>query len=295
MTPRLSIGLVVLLGLLTPAFSDTKAPFAAKPFPGRKSPSDRVVVMELFLGAQCPPSVPANVACQALQERYKSSELVLLQYHLHIPGPDPLTNPHGVARFDYYSKAFPGKVFGTPTALFGGRTIVPGGGPLAFGEKKYAEYREIIDSALEKPAAAKLTARATRQGEKLALDVEVSDLADPGPDKRLRLALVEKSVRYTGRNRQSVHHQVVRAMPGGPAGFALERKDFKHTAPFDLGELRKWLHGHLDEVAAKQPFADANRPMDFNGLRLVAFVQDEGTKEILQAVQAEVGHDRGGK
>ena len=52
----------------------------------------RVVVVELFTGAECPPCVSADVAFDALLETYKPNEVVLLEYHLHIPGPDPLTN-----------------------------------------------------------------------------------------------------------------------------------------------------------------------------------------------------------
>ena len=48
--------------------------------------------MELFTGAQCPPCVAADVAFDVLEKTYKPADLVLIQYHLHIPGPDPLTN-----------------------------------------------------------------------------------------------------------------------------------------------------------------------------------------------------------
>src|SRR5262249_34858033 len=68
-----------------PAFTPAK-------FDGRKGKSDRAVVMELFTGAQCPPCVAADLAFDGLEKTYKPSELILIQYHMHIPGPDPLTN-----------------------------------------------------------------------------------------------------------------------------------------------------------------------------------------------------------
>ncbi|HVS34832.1 MAG TPA: hypothetical protein VMS17_04565, partial [Gemmataceae bacterium] len=62
-------------------------PFTPTQFTGRTSKSDRVAVVELFTGAQCPPCVAADVAFDAVGKSYKADDLVLLQYHLHIPGP----------------------------------------------------------------------------------------------------------------------------------------------------------------------------------------------------------------
>src|SRR5262249_30169554 len=67
-------------------------PVTPTPFAGRKGKSQRVVLVELFTGAQCPPCVAADLAFDGLQKTYKPTEVVLLQYHLHIPRPDPLTN-----------------------------------------------------------------------------------------------------------------------------------------------------------------------------------------------------------
>jgi hypothetical protein len=290
MRPRLLICVSVLLGLMVPAFGgDTKAPFKATPFEGRKGKSDRVVLMELFTGAQCPPCVAADVAFDVLGESFKSSEWVGLQYHMHIPGPDPMTNPDTEARWDYYRKAFPAQIRGVPASVFNGNPVGGGGGPLAFAEKKYLAYRNIIEPLLEKAAGAKIVARATRKGDKVEVTAEVSDLANPGADRRLRLALVEKTISYTGGNKVPTHHQVVRTFLGGTKGFALEAKDSKHTASVDLMELRQQLNRYLDDYAAtKRPFPNKNRPLDFNGLRVVAFVQDDSNQEILQAAQVDV-------
>ncbi len=138
----------------------TVPPFKAGTFAGRKSASDRVVVMELFTGAECPPCVAADVAFDALQKTYKRGELVLLQYHLHIPRPDPLTNADTVARAKYYD------VYSTPSPLINGTPSDVDGGAMADSEDRYGEYREIIEPLLETPAPCKLTAtaraRATR-------------------------------------------------------------------------------------------------------------------------------------
>ena len=80
---------------LSPAIKPT-------PFAGRKGKSDRVVLVELFTGAQCPPCVAADKAFDALEKTYKPGEVLLLEYHEHIPGPDPLTSPVNERRLLYY-------------------------------------------------------------------------------------------------------------------------------------------------------------------------------------------------
>src|SRR5207249_4679173 len=92
-------------------------PFKPEKFEGRKGKSDRVVLVELFTGAQCPPCVAADLAFDALTKTYAPTDVVFLQYHLHIPGPDPLTNPDSDARQQFYGDV----IEGTPTVLFNGK------------------------------------------------------------------------------------------------------------------------------------------------------------------------------
>ena len=46
-------------------------------YAGRKGKSDRVVLVELFTGAQCPPCVTADLAFDALDKTYKPDDVVL--------------------------------------------------------------------------------------------------------------------------------------------------------------------------------------------------------------------------
>ncbi len=264
----------------------TKMPgFKGEAFAGRKSKSERAVFMELFTGATCPPCVAADLAFDVLQKTYKPSELVLIQYHMHIPGPDPLTNPDTEARWAYYGK----KVGGVPASLFNGQAKASGGGGVANAEKKYEAYRGVIEGLLEEEAAVKLTAKAERNGDKIDIHVKVSGLADPGADQKLRILLAEETVRYPGSNKIRLHHNVVRAFPGGVAGQPLTEAASKHNASISLGELRGRLTKYLDDFEASgRSFANPARPMAMSHLRVIAFVQDDSTQEILQAVQVAV-------
>jgi hypothetical protein len=268
--------------ILDKEYHESVPPFKVTKFKGRKGKSDRAVVMELFTGAQCPPCVAADVAFDGLQKAYKPGELILIQYHLHIPGPDPLTNRSTLARADYYN------VRSTPSTFFNGKPQAGGGGGMERAEAKFDQYREIIDPLLEEKPGAELNVKARRKGDKIAIEAKVSGLKEPGKTKRLRLLLVEESIRYVGGNDLRFHHQVVRDLPGGAEGFALKKASSKHTAEVNLEELRKRLAGYLDEYAKERPFPYSDRPLDLKGLRVIALVQDNDTKEILQGVQVEV-------
>ena len=255
-----------------------------KTFAGRKAKSDRVVLVELFTGAQCPPCVAADLAFDALGKSYKPSEVVLLQYHMHVPAPDPLTSPASVARQGFYEEG----VKGAPSIFFSGRGIAGGGGTREDAPEKYDEYLEAIDPMLETPAGASLSLTATRTGPKLSIVAKVDKLTEVGDDIRLRIALVEETVHYKGRNNVPVHHQVVRAMPGGADGTKLGKKTFEKTFDIDITAVRKELTEYLDQFEKKMPFPTKDRPLELKKLRVVAFVQSEKTGEVLQAVQADI-------
>src|SRR5262249_19683247 len=72
--------------------------FTPEPFKGRKGKSDRTALLELFTGAECPPCAAADLACDALVKAFTPKDVIVLQYHLHVPAPDPMTSPDGMDR-----------------------------------------------------------------------------------------------------------------------------------------------------------------------------------------------------
>src|SRR5439155_104828 len=148
---------------------------------------------------------------------------------------------------------------------------------------------EAIKPLLEKPAKAKIQLSATLKDGKVDINAEVSDLEETGNDVRLRLALVEEVVDYKGGNGIPSYHNVVRALPGGADGLALKQKTAKQSVSVDLAELRKKLTSYLDKYVEKEgPFPSKDRPLELKKLKVVAFVQNDDSIEVLQAVQAEV-------
>jgi hypothetical protein len=262
-------------------------PFKTEPFGGRKAKSDRAMLVEVFTGAECPPCVAVDLAFDGLLKTYKPTEVILLQYHLPIPQPDPLTNMDVIKRVEeYYAELFSG----TPTIFIGGKLGAPGGGGSAAAEKKYEGFRKAIEEGLEKPSGVKL-GLSIAKGEKGAFSAKatIADLEAPGEKMMVRFALAEERIRYAGGNGLRYHHMVVRAMPGGTKGFPLTKKATDQTVTFNPDELRTALNKFLDDFAKDEgPFPRADRPLALKNLKLVAFIQNDATKEVLQAVQVDV-------
>jgi hypothetical protein len=259
--------------------------FPITAYAGRKAKSDRVVLVELFTGTQCPPCVAADHAFDGLTKTYKPNDAIFLEYHEHIPGPDPLTSPDSEARLKYYGMA----IEGTPTMIFNGRPDAEVGGPMDAAEKSYSSAREVIDALLEKGAAkASVKVTATRKGDKVDINAE-ADVDAPGDKVRLRLALVEDEIEYVGGNKVPTHHHVVRSLPGGAAGLVLKEKTGKQTVSVDLEELRKSLNKYLTDWAKENDEFSGKLPeIALKNLKVVAFVQNDATKEVLQSVQVDV-------
>lgn len=260
--------------------------FETPAFAGRKAKSERIALVEVFTGAECPPCVAVDIAFDGLLKTYKPTDVIFLQYHVHVPAPDPLTTAENMERIEtLYAKKFSG----APTFLLNGKVVGEGGGRAPDAKKKYTEFRSAIDEALEKPASVKISLGVTKDDKGYQAKVSVTDLEKPGDKIALRLALVEDRVRYTGGNGVRYHHQVVRAMPGGNKGFALAKKAQDQAVTVNVDEVRGNLVKYLDNFAkTESPFPRADRPLALANLKLVAFVQDDATGEILNAAQIEL-------
>ena len=272
-------------------YNATVPPFKPKKYEGRTDKSaNKVAVMELFTGTQCPPCVAADVGYDGLIKSYKPQDVILIQYHLHIPGPDPLTNADSVARSEYYNKVAKGAIGGTPSTLFNGKSLAGGGGGMANSEKKYNEYSEILNETLEKSTDIKLAGSLKRADDALTVTVDVTGMKEPKDTLKLRLLLLEDNIRYVGSNGVRFHHHVVRSLLGTGKGIAVkDMTDGKHTATQSVKALQADLKQYLDEYNATSPFPYPDRPLALKGLTVVALIQDDATGEILQAIQLETG------
>jgi hypothetical protein len=261
----------------------TATPFKPEPS-GRTGTSGRVAVLELFTGAQCPPCVAADIAFDALGQTYKPAELALLQYHLHIPGPDALTNRAAEARAQYYID----DINGTPVLFLDGLATPNMGGDRDLAKRRYESLRKLVNEDLDAGPQARLELTVRRQGGTIEAHAEVSEFKKAGEKVRLRLALVEDVARYQGGNGRRLHHHVVRAFLGGPDGFPLKERAASRDVKITLADVEKEIRDYLAEAAKKRPLMGDEPTLRLERLRVVAFVQDDEHKRILQAAQADV-------
>ena len=258
-------------------------PFKPEVFARENKDDDRAVLVELFTGAECPPCVAADVAFDALLKTYQPQDVVCLQYHLHIPRPDPLTNQASRNRSEYYV------LRGTPSVYLNGMNDAPGGGGLAASEAKYKQLRESIEPKLAGKKRASLKLAVKRDGQKISIHAAATTSGEDAGKPTLRIALAEKTIRFPGGNAVRFHHHVVRSMPGGAAGKPLESGKAEIEATVDLENLKAELEKYLlDFEENTSKFPNAKPPISLKDLVVVAFVQDDDDKAVWHATLRDV-------
>jgi hypothetical protein len=237
--------------------------------------SDRVVLAEVFTGAGCGPCVAADLATDALLERYKREEVAVLMYHQHIPRPDPMANAASQDRRMSYA------IRAVPTIGIDGTTRT-GGGPRGYAAEEFQSIDRDIAKELQSPPGAKLSAEGRLADGAVKVRAKAEGIEANG-EVKLQVALVEKHLRYSGENGIRFHPMVVRALASqtiqGPAG--------TFDASFDLGKVSADNRKHLDEYEKSRPqpyrFAVKKSDMDPAMLAAVVFVEDASSHRILQS------------
>lgn len=251
--------------------------------------SGRTVLLELFTGAECNPCKAADLAVDLTAEYFPRSVLAILEYHVHIPGADPLTTPASEARYKYYD------VGGTPTLLVDGQKTDSGGGPAILKKSLFERYRNAVERSWSKTPTVRLDATAERDGMNVRVQVKVvpSDPADnPLPKGVIRVALVEKSVDYAGGNGIERQAFVVRNVSGvDEAGATLVDGAALFERALNLERVTEELRSYLDDFAKNPPerykgfggFRAKPVTIDPENLGVVVWVEDRESKVILQS------------
>jgi hypothetical protein len=251
--------------------------------------TNHVVLTELFTGAECGPCVGADLGLDRIAEYYPRTKLVLLEYHLHIPGPDPMTNTATEQRYKFY-----GANFGTPTVFINGIEKLRGGGPDVVQRSKFYQYRDAINNHLNNPADLSINMDFERTGEKIDINVTI----EPRTQKKIRaqifIALAEEHVEYSGSNGINPHAYVVRHV--------VENADEKAVTitngtgaifeQINLSDVEAKITAYLDNFITNTPprFGKFSkwkaRPekLKRDNLALVAWAQDIDSKQVLQAI-----------
>ncbi len=248
----------------------------------------RVVLGELFTGATCPPCVAADLATGGLEQSFPQSQLIMVRYHQHVPGPDPLVCEVGMQRADFY------EIQGTPTLFLNGQDVSVEGmyGPMFMAPVGYLELRDLLAPMLEESSDLQIQLSAEVADQTLKLRAAVEGLAADAPDSlRLRLCLVEHKVSFAAANGVRIHENLVRAMPGGPEGQASLDGKLTFEAEIDLEQVRSDILAHLATVEEQLQQEFPEKPLSLQDLRLVGFVQNDSSREVLQAAVVPVRAD----
>jgi len=251
-------------------------PFHPTEFKPTQDWRGKTVLAELFTGSECPPCVASDMGFDGLIEAYSQDQLVILEYHLPIPRPDPIMNGATRARAIYYS------VNSTPITYIDGEKKLRGGGPRTRAKAKFDEYSTEINSCMYEIPKVKLQVSAKRDGDdvlvSLSFDREISS-AD------YNLVLVQEEVKYVGSSGLLFHKKVVRdfkiVSPGEAKdkGFAFNILDAERAGAQRLADYEKEINFSFKEKHFK---------IDRSRLQVVFFVQDRSSHKVYNAAVCDV-------
>jgi len=272
------------------AYREAIAKVDPNPYEPRPAPEkghNRVTLVELFTCTESPTGVGADLAALVVQSVFQPSEVIVMRYHIASVGPDPLIGPNNLDRLIYY------KGRSTPITAINGQLML-GGGYTIHTPLVYQELRQLINPALEQTSNIELKISALGDPQKLSISAEVISDEPLADNLRLRLALAEEHIPFQAENGISLHEQVVRIMPGGVEGIAPQEGKLAFEESLDVEDYRKQLEDYLldfeDAVANTkgEEFKLPIHPIGPGRLRLIAFVQNDDTKEVLQAASTLV-------
>jgi len=236
-----------------------------------------VVLAEVFTSSNSPDSVAADLVLSALQKDYSDTMFVALRYHQHSHAPDPLANDTAEGRcFNFYQFS------GSPFFLLNGRAVGGIQGTMEHTEPLYRKIKKLIAAELSDETEITVGLSANRQAESVQIQAQVEGADLSNQNLRLRIALTESEIAYTGINGIHRHDMVVRTMPGGYQGVKAIDGVLKFDGTVNLTELKQELDSYLIKFEQTQGQPLPGKPLDLKNLHVVAFVQDDSTRKVLQ-------------
>ena len=270
-------------------------PLHPKPYEDESQAPHHTVLAEFVTGAGCEPCTAVDFSFEAELQRYSRKDLALIVYHMHAPTSDPMSNASAEERFKYYD------VHGAPTIFLNGEKVVPGEGTKSESQRVFDSLDQQIEERLNSPAGAKLEVSAKLDRGVVQSVVRVGSVSENDHPLRLQLALVEDEISYSGENGLRFHPMVVRNLAhadgSSVAGFTVAAgTDTSVRYEFNLKQIEAdnlkyydWYIGDLfKRVGIKASFREKRYEIDEHNLSVVAFVQDDTTKRVLDAVYVKV-------
>jgi hypothetical protein len=264
--------------------------------------------VEFVTGAGCIPCIPFDYTFERALEDYSPKDIALLVYHTHAPTMDPLANNSSDSRYKYYD------LHGAPNVFIDGKKFEEEG-EYNGGADEENKIQPIADAVyaslkndLEMPAEARIKLRVKQNGQKVSVKVDADEFKNVSDDVSLQIALVENETAYSGENGLRFQMMVVRALAGDNDkrnfGFKIDpAKTNKFEYVFDVDKVvaqnltyydtksSEMMQEFVGRMGGKMPegmnisfgFNYKKNKMDSKNLSVVAFLQDNKTKKILQS------------
>ncbi|MGL5892131.1 MAG: Omp28-related outer membrane protein [Bacteroidia bacterium] len=221
----------------------------------------RLVLVEEFTQASCPPCASQNPAFNALLNPNLGVKVAAIKYQTNWPGVDPMnvqTQTWVGPRVTYYA------VNGVPDAIMDGNVLQ--GAPSSVTQSGI-DNRYNVGSPFS--LALTHTMSANFDSVYISVNITAAQAFTSNGALKLRVALVEKEISFSsapGSNGETVFHDVMRSMIPNATGTAL---------------AGTWANG--DVATFTFAVAKPTYVYDVNQLHVVAFIQSDGNKEVHQA------------
>lgn len=287
-------------------------PILPDPYPPTANrPRRRVLVMKAT-ALHCAPCTAKDLSSIALQERYDPGTVVVLSLHFDLPFKPVVDQDVWTKTFKRDIKPDVGYLYATVDGQY-----PPYGDSLSFRAspgfrrgalRQYDQLREVVDARLQVPRSAYVSATAVRKGQIVDVAVTVDSLPATFRARRVQIVLVEDSIRGPGQEGIRIQRHVMRYVAGDKAagyGFSLDSNvPGTVTTQLNLSAISDSLRAvheqdqkenggfYWDGYKNSKTILPATYTFQMNRLRIVAYVQDDETREVLDVVSVPVrtGH-----
>jgi hypothetical protein len=267
-----------------------------------------VVLEELFTGGGCEPCMAPDLATEAALHRYTRDRVVFAIYHDNAPDPDPLATNTSENRAKYY-----GTGGSTPHVFLDGKEAELEEGQASHAQSAFDLLTKVVDPMLVTPSRATLNLEVYRDGDHVEVTV-TGGIVGPIVKTHLRILLLENEVSYSGENALRFQPMVVRAsaaLRDEESGFSVEQGvALSQRYSFDLKKIEADNLAYYDqyreeleermaqfitsgymskaEVDTRAQFREPKNLIHRDRLAVVAFLQADDSKEVLQTKYATV-------
>lgn len=231
------------------------------------SQSQRMVLIEEGSNASCGPCAAQNPAFKVLLDA-NTTKVIPLKYQWYFPGFDPMHNHNPTeanGRFEtYYGQN------GVPTAMIDGTVPSFGGTPYDGAPAGFTQA--LIDTRYAVPASFDIDLTYSLTPETITVTATTTCTQAASGTFKLRIAVIEKHIEFAtapGSNGETDFYSVMKKFLPNADGVAM-------AASYAVGET----------FTTTQTWDLANI-YDINEVAVVAFIQNDANKEVMQAKLAE--------